>query len=133
MKRDLDVMNAVKAFHTELGVTFTHVDDGVVKGEMPIDPKLFAANSFVHAGSIVTFADTIAGFSSLTHLPEGATSFTTIELKTNFMGAAREGVLEAVSKAEHLGRSTQVWQVEVRLKETGKKVALFTCTQLMLH
>ena len=129
----LETLNTRKAFHSELGIVFTHLSEGKVIGEMPIQPKFFAANGFVHAGSIVTFADSIAGFSSIAHLPEGASSFTTLEVKTNFIGAAREGTLEAEGFAEHLGRSTHVWRVEVRSKETKKKVATFSCTQLILY
>lgn len=120
-------------FPAELGIFIQEVVEGRMTATMGVAKKLFAPNGFLHAGSIVTLADTVAGYSTIAHLPENAKSFTTLELKSNFVGAAKEGVLICESKAEHLGKTTQVWSVEVRLQESGKKVALFSCTQLILY
>ncbi|MFK7904258.1 MAG: PaaI family thioesterase [Chitinophagales bacterium] len=120
-------------FPASLGITITQIEEGKMLAEMPVKKELFAPNGFLHAGSIITFADTIAGYSTVLHLPEKAKSFTTIELKSNLLGAAREGVLEGESFVEHLGRTTHVWRVEVRRKETKKKIAVFSCTQLILY
>jgi len=116
-----------------LGIAVKHVEEGKLISEMPIQPKLFAPNGFVHAGSIITLADTLAGNSTIAHLPEGAISFTTMELKSNFLGAIREGTLECESTAEHMGRTSQIWRVIARNKETRKKIAIFSCTQLILY
>jgi len=107
-----------------LGIKITHVEEGKMN-------EFFAPNSFLHAGSIVTFADTIAGYSSIAHLPENGKSFTTLELKSNFIKAIREGKLTCES--EHLGRTTQVWRVIVRNMKSEKKIAIFSCTQLILY
>ncbi len=120
-------------FPASLGITITHIEEGKMLGEMPVKKELFAPNGFLHAGSVITFADTIAGYSTVLHLPEKAKSFTTIELKSNLLGTAREGILECESFVEHLGRTTHVWRVEVRRKETQKKMAIFSCTQLILY
>lgn len=124
---------SIGTFPGLLGITITHIEEGKMLGEMPVKKELLAPNGFLHAGSVVTFADTIAGYSTVSHLPEKAKSFTTIELKSNFMGTAREGVLECESFVEHLGRTTQVWRVEVRRKESQKKIAVFSCTQMILY
>ncbi|MEZ4887392.1 MAG: PaaI family thioesterase [Chitinophagales bacterium] len=116
-----------------LGITIVHMEEGKTIGEMPVKKELFAPNGFLHAGSVVTFADTIAGYSTVSHLPEKAKSFTTIELKSNFMGTAREGILECESFAEHLGQTTHVWRVVVKHKESQKQIAIFSCTQLILY
>ena len=116
-----------------LGIVITKVAEGSLLAEMPIVKNLFAPNGFLHAGSIVSFADTIAGYSVLAHLPENGKSFTTLELKSNFIRATRDGIIECESSAEHLGRTTQVWRVDVRSQETKKKIAVFSCTQLILY
>jgi uncharacterized protein (TIGR00369 family) len=67
------------------------------------------------------------------NLPEGASSFTTIELKSNHFGTAREGVIEATGKPVHMGRTTQVWDVVVTDQGSGKTIALFRCTQMILY
>jgi 1,4-dihydroxy-2-naphthoyl-CoA hydrolase len=93
---------------------------------------LFAPNGFLHAGTVVTLADTACGYGCSAHLPDGAKGFTTIELKSNHMGTAREGSLQVEARASHLGRTTHVWDAEVRHKGSGKTIALFRCTQMIL-
>jgi len=116
-----------------LGIVIKHVEEGKIIAEMPVIKHLFAPNGFLHSGSIVAFADTVAGYSTLSHLPENGKSFTTLELKSNFVGAIREGILECESSAEHIGRTTQVWRVIIRNQQTKKKIAVFSCTQLILY
>lgn len=116
-----------------LGIVITDIGDKMMEGEMPIQSHYFAPNKFIHAGSVVTLADTIAGYSVIANMPEGAKMFTTLELKSNFLGSAKAGTLLCKSSAEHLGRTTQVWRAEVYHKETDKKLAIFTCTQLIIY
>ncbi|MBT7512051.1 MAG: PaaI family thioesterase, partial [Rhodospirillaceae bacterium] len=66
------------------------------------------------------------------HMPDGAESFTTIELKSNFLGTARDGEITCTAKAQHMGRTTQVWDAEVKHTETGRTIALFRCSQMIL-
>lgn len=116
-----------------LGIVIKRVDASAITAELPVTKSLMAPNGFLHAGSIVTLADTCAGYGCLATLPEGATGFTTIELKSNHLGTAREGSIECTATAAHLGRTTQVWDSVVTHKETGKTIALFRCTQMVLY
>jgi 1,4-dihydroxy-2-naphthoyl-CoA hydrolase len=116
-----------------LGIQITRVGDGELAAQLPVQPHLLAPNGFLHAGSIVSLADTAAGCACIANLPEGANSFTTIELKSNHMGTARDGVIECVATAAHLGRTTQVWDVVVTNQANGKTIALFRCTQMILY
>jgi uncharacterized protein (TIGR00369 family) len=116
-----------------LGIEITHVAAGEVAARLPVLPHLLAPNGYLHAGSVVTLADTAAGYGCIASLPEGAHSFTTIELKSNHMGTARDGAIACVAKAAHLGRTTQVWDVEVRDEGSGRTIALFRCTQMLLY
>ena len=115
-----------------LGIRITHADAAEVRAELPVSMKLMAPNGYLHAGSVVTLADTSCGYACIVNLPEGATGFTTIELKSNHLGTAREGTLDCVATAQHRGRTTQVWDAVVMHRETGKTVALFRCTQMIL-
>ena len=76
-------------------------------------------------------ADTAAGYATIAHLPEGASSFTTIELKSNFLGTATEGTLRADASAAHQGRTTQVWDAVTHV-DSQRTIALFRCTQMIL-
>ncbi|MFC3109019.1 PaaI family thioesterase [Undibacterium arcticum] len=116
-----------------LGIVITHVSASEVRSELPVTKSLMAPNGFLHAGSIVTLADTSAGYGCVANLPEGATGFTTIELKSNHLGTARDGTIECTAKAVHLGKTTQVWDAVVTHRESGKTIALFRCTQMVLY
>lgn len=116
-----------------LGIVFTELVSGRARAELAIAPFLMAANGYLHAGGVVTLADTAAGYGCMASLPAGATGFTTIELKSNHLGTAREGVLDCVATASHMGGSTQVWDAAVTARSTGKVIALFRCTQMILY
>ena len=83
--------------------------DNRLDAELDIRPELLAPNGYLHAATVIALADTAAGYACLAHLPDGAQNFTTIELKCNFLGTAREGTLACVATPAHLGRTTQVW------------------------
>jgi uncharacterized protein (TIGR00369 family) len=116
-----------------LGIVITHVAAGEVRAELLVKRSLMAPNGYVHAGTVVTLADTCAGYGCIANLPAEASGFTTIELKSNHMGTAREGTIECHAKAVHLGRTTQVWDAAVTHRESGKTIALFRCTQMVLR
>jgi uncharacterized protein (TIGR00369 family) len=113
------------------GFTPTGVCEGLLTAELRIQRWMLAPNGFLHAASVILLADTAAGYGTMTHLPLGAVGFTTIELKSNFLGTAREGVIRVEAVGEHLGRTTQVWASTV-FNEEGKRIALFRCTQMIL-
>lgn len=115
-----------------LGLQMLELAEGSLKSRMPVKKLHAAPNEFLHAASIVALADTTCGYASLAHLPAGATSFTTIELKSNHLGTVREGSIACLATAQHLGRNTQVWDAVVTDEKTGKKIALFRCTQMIL-
>ncbi|MEZ5659797.1 MAG: PaaI family thioesterase [Burkholderiaceae bacterium] len=116
-----------------LGLEFTEVGPEAVHARLPVGPQLMAPNGFLHAATIIALADTSAGYGCVENLPPGAVGFTTVELKSNFMGTAREGTIECIARPAHLGRTTQIWDAEVSHHETGKTLALFRCTQMILY
>jgi uncharacterized protein (TIGR00369 family) len=116
-----------------MGIVFTSLSDRELRAEIKIQPHHIAPNSYLHAGTVVTLADTACGYGCIAHLPEGATGFTTIELKSNFLSTAREGTVEVVARPQHLGRTTQLWDAVVTHKDGGKTIALFRCTQLVIY
>ena len=115
-----------------LGVEITALAQGALSSRMAVKKLHVAPNEFLHAASVVALADTACGYATLAHLPEGAQSFTTIELKTNFLGTVREGSIACTATAQHLGRNTQVWDAVVTDEATGRKIALFRCSQMIL-
>ena len=115
-----------------IGLRFVSLAPRRLDAELDIRPELLAPNGFLHAASVVALADTAAGYACLAHLPEGAENFTTIELKCNFIGTAREGTLACVATPGHLGRTTHVWDSVVTRKSDGATIALFRCTQMIL-
>ena len=115
-----------------VGIEIVSVEENAIAMELAVREAVLAPNGFLHAAAIIALADTAAGYGCIAHLPDGATNFTTIELKSNFLGTAREGTIACVAKPAHLGRNTQVWDAVVTHRETGKTIALFRCTQMVL-
>jgi uncharacterized protein (TIGR00369 family) len=122
-----------RALPGHLGIVINRVDTSEVNAELAVKPTTMAPNGYLHAGSVVTLADTCSGYGCVLNLPEGATGFTTIELKSNHLGTALEGTIDCVARPAHLGRTTQVWDAVVTHRETGKTIALFRCTQMVLY
>jgi len=116
-----------------LGIEIVAVDADEVRARMPVERRLSAWNGFLHAGAIVSLADTCCGYATVRNLPEDADGFTTIELKSNFLGTAREGDVVCVARPLHKGGTTQVWDAEVRAEKTNRVIAHFRCTQMILR
>ncbi len=116
-----------------MGIVITSLADNELRAELTIQRHHIAPNGFLHAGTVVTLADTACGYGCVAHLPERATGFTTIELKSNFLSTAREGTIACVARSQHLGRTTQLWDAVVSHPASGKTIALFRCTQLVLY
>lgn len=116
-----------------LGIRIRQVETGRIKAELTIKPHHRAPNGYLHAGTVVTLADTAAGYGCSANLPEGAVNFTTVELKSNFLGTATEGTLGCEAELLHGGRTTQIWDASVYHADTGKRIAVFRCTQLLLY
>jgi len=119
-------------FPAYVGVQVVEVAEGLVRAQFTVAPHHLAPNGFLHAASVVALADTSAGYACLAHLPPGAESFTTLELKANFVSSVREGVVVCEARAVHLGRTTQLWEARVTVQATGRLMATFACTQLVL-
>jgi 1,4-dihydroxy-2-naphthoyl-CoA hydrolase len=130
-----DDLNARSSGHLPglLGIHFSEVATGRARAELAIKGHHMAPNGFLHAGTVVSLADTAAGYGCVANLPAGASGFTTVELKSNHLGTAREGTLDCSATAAHLGKTTQVWDAVVTHRESGKTLALFRCTQMILY
>lgn len=115
-----------------LGFEVSTVERGRVVASLKVRPELLAPNGYLHAATVVALADTACGFGARTVLPEGSSGFTTIELKTNFLGTTTDGSLRVEAVAVHAGRTTQVWDATVSHVERDKTLALFRCTQSVL-
>jgi 1,4-dihydroxy-2-naphthoyl-CoA hydrolase len=115
-----------------VGVEILSVTAAGVESRMAVRRELLAPNGFLHAASVIALADTSCGYGCVALLPEGANGFTTLELKSNFLGTAREGAVYCRATPVHLGRTTQVWDAVVTNEATQAKIALFRCTQMVL-
>jgi uncharacterized protein (TIGR00369 family) len=115
-----------------IGIEVDEIEVGHVRMHLPLREELLAPNGYLHAGTVVALADSACGYGCIASLPDGASGFTTIELKTNFLGTALSGTLTCESQRIHGGRTTQVWDAAVK-DESGKTLALFRCTQLLLY
>ncbi|HEX6286574.1 MAG TPA: PaaI family thioesterase [Acidimicrobiia bacterium] len=123
----------VHTFPGHVGLELVELGTGTAVMRCEIQPFHMAPNGFLHAGVVITLADTAAGYGCVASWPEGATGFTTIELKTNFTGTLLQGTMRAEASMVHGGRTTQVWDVDVTAEDDGSRLALFRATQMLLY
>jgi len=114
-----------------IGLEVVEAEEGKLSSRLELRDALLAPNGYLHAATVVALADTSCGYGTFVNLPEGAEGFTTIELKSNFLGTAREGTITCEARLVHGGRNTQVWDATVTGAE--KTIALFRCTQMILY
>jgi 1,4-dihydroxy-2-naphthoyl-CoA hydrolase len=130
----MDDQTAAPFLHQLLGIALETPRPGQAVGRFVATQGHMAPNGYLHAASVIALADSACGFGCVASLPKGARGFTTIELKSNFLATARPGDSVAVeAHLAHGGRTTQIWDAEVRNESSGKAVALFRCTQLILY
>lgn len=115
-----------------LGIEILEAGDGRSRARLELGEQHQAPNGYLHAGTVVALADSACGYGCILSLPEGATGFTTIELKTNFLRSVLEGTIECQAELVHGGRTTQIWDATVSAPD-GRQMALFRCTQLVLR
>lgn len=114
-----------------LGIRLTEVTPERVVAELTVRPELCTVGGVMHGGAFMAFADTLGAVGTVANLPPGART-TTIESKTNFIGAAPAGSrVIGESTPLHRGKTTMVWQTRVS-SESGKLLALVTQTQMVL-
>ena len=134
--------DAVRRFNEELGwghfpsmigLEVLEVERDRIRGRLETTELLIAGTGYLWAPVVVGLADALCAAGTGINIPEGAT-FTTVELKTNFLGSARPGdVVEGEAVPAHIGRTTHVWDVTVTNETTGRKIALQRCTQMVLY
>ena len=115
-----------------LGIEILTCAPELVTGRMPVTAPVVAGTGVLWAPVVITLADWLCACGVGANLAAGY-SFTTVELKANFLGAVREGgKVTGRAWPVHRGRTTQVWDAEINDEATGKVIALFRCTQMVL-
>ncbi|HEY7900758.1 MAG TPA: PaaI family thioesterase [Caulobacteraceae bacterium] len=116
-----------------LGLVVTEVAEGRVCGRMPVRPDLVAHTGYLLAGSLLSCLDILCAYGVSSAWPEGASGFTTAEVKANFVGTTLEGAVLFEASLQHGGRLTQVWDAKATDEASGRAMALFRCTQIILY
>lgn len=129
---DLNQANVGK-LPEHLGLVITEVGDGRVVGRFTVRSDLVSHTGYLLAGVGLTLADLLCAYGVSTAWPDGAKNFTTAEVKCNFVGTALEGEVEIVATLIHGGRTTQLWDAEITSVESGRRMALFRATQIILY
>ena len=116
-----------------IGLVVTAVEPGRLAGRLEVRPDLVAHTGYLLAGALLSCLDILCAYGVSTAWPEGASGFTTVEVKSNFLGTVREGAVSFEAELLHGGRLTQVWDARANDVATGKLMAAFRCTQIILY
>ncbi|CAF3350856.1 unnamed protein product, partial [Rotaria sp. Silwood2] len=121
-------------FPGRINLEILSIRHGYVLSQLIVHDELLSVDDYLHGGAIVTLADATCGYGGLASLPSGASTLTTIELKTNFLGKGKSStVLKCEAKLIHGGKTTQIWDAQMRDLKTKKLIAIFRCTQLIIY
>jgi 1,4-dihydroxy-2-naphthoyl-CoA hydrolase len=119
-------------FAKAMGVEIVDASPVRVIGKLLVRPDLCTTGGTLHGGAVMALADSLGAIGAYLSLPDGAKGTTTLESKTNFLGAAKAGtIVTAEATPVHSGKRTAVWQTKIT-SEDGKAVALVIQTQLVL-
>ena len=129
--RDFDPLGKGFLFD-HLGMTISASPSGEITGRLELERHHFAWEGRIHAGTLFALADSCAGIGCTRSLPQGATGFATLETKTNFVATADGGAIRAVARPMHLGKTTQLWDVEITSEADQRTLAWFRCTQMII-
>jgi 1,4-dihydroxy-2-naphthoyl-CoA hydrolase len=117
-----------------LGITLDEDEDGPLSGRFTVTHSLIAGTGYLWAPVVIALADALCAVGVSRNWPVNAASFTTVESKANFMSSAREDeVVIGLATPLHLGSTTQVWDATVTNQSTGRTMAAYRCTQLILY
>ncbi len=116
-----------------LGMEDLVVEPQCVRARVPVRRELMAPHGFLHGGTVVSVADSLCGYGTIVNLPDDATGFVTIELKSNFLGTIRHGALTCEATPAHIGRTTQVWDAVVTDESDNRVLSIFRCSQMVLR
>lgn len=114
-----------------LGIEVTHAAADEVRGGMDWAPEKCTAGGVLHGGALMAFADTLGGVCAFLNLPDGATGTATVESKTNFFRAVRDGWVHGRSTVLHRGRTTIVVETDL-YDDADRRVARVTQTQAVI-
>ena len=114
-----------------LGIEFVEATKERVVAKLTIRDELRTVGGPLHGGTLMAFADTIGAVATVLNLPPGAAGTTTLESKTNFFAAGRDGIVQAESTPLHRGKRTQVWQTRIT-DASGRMLSLTMQTQMVL-
>jgi 1,4-dihydroxy-2-naphthoyl-CoA hydrolase len=129
---DLNRANVGK-LPAHLGLQIIEVEPGRVIGRMEVRPDLVAHTGYLLAGAVLGVADILCAYGVSTAWPDGASGFTTVEVKCNFMGTLTDGAGVCTARLLHGGRTTQVWDAAFTDEAGGRLLAAFRCTQIILY
>jgi uncharacterized protein (TIGR00369 family) len=124
-------VRAAMPYAETLGLEMLAASPEEVRGRVSWEERLTTAAGLLHGGVLMGLADTVGAYCAYLNLPEGATATATIESKTNFFRAVREGNVEARSRPLHRGRTTIVIETDI-FDNAQKHVARVTQTQAVL-
>src|SRR5579872_5404832 len=116
----------------QLGCVFDHAGPDLVVGHIDVTQNLIAGTGYLFAPAVIALADACAAIGCGANISDDET-FTTVELKTNFLSSAQVGDrVECRCTPAHLGRQTHVWDAVVTNESKARTMALFRCTQFVL-
>ncbi|QKE27335.1 thioesterase [Arcobacter acticola] len=110
-----------------LGIKITKIEDNSLEGEMPVDSRTHQIHGILHGGASVLFAETLGSIAGVVAAKPGYT-VVGLDINANHLRGVSEGFVVGIATAIHIGRTTQVWDIKIKHKETDKLVCISRLT-----
>lgn len=115
-----------------LGIEMVELSVERVVATMPVDDRTRQPFGLLHGGASIALAETVASFGAAVHIDRERFSAVGLEINGNHVRAKTDGVVRATGVPVHLGRSTQVWSIEIT-DEQGRLVCVSRCTMAIVE
>ncbi len=114
-----------------LDIKFTKAEVNTLTAEMPVNPRVHQPMGLLHGGATAALAESVGSTASYIFLNRDDVDVRGIELSINHLRSKKEGVITAVAKPIHLGRTTHLWEIIIT-DEVGKMIAHAKLTNIVL-
>lgn len=115
-----------------LGIKITKVDDNTLEGEMPVDSRTHQVHGILHGGASVLFAETLGSIAGIIASKVGYTAVG-LDINANHLRGISKGLVVGIASAIHIGRTTQVWDIKIKDKETDKLICISRLTLAVIE
>jgi len=130
----LEALNKLspKTLAEHLGIEFTAIGENYIEGRMPVDHRTHQPLGLLHGGASVALAETLGSVAANCCLDSNTQFCVGLEINANHIKSVREGFVKGKATPIHIGKKTQVWEIQITNESSGDLVCISRITMAIL-